>query len=101
MSNKSLKKSKTSGMSMKRRGKRPPPLTKVIRPPSKKISYKNQSVRNSLKYMQRSHIDKLYKTIKEENVDFEFDCKILAPEHGRKMIQITSVNKKTPPKNIF
>ena len=101
MSNKSFKNSKTSRMSMKRSGKRPSSLTKVIRHPSKKISYKNQSVRNSLKYMQRSHIDKLYKTIKEENVDFEFDCKILAPEHGRKMIQITSINKKTPSKTLF
>ena len=95
-------KSSKQGISMDRRkGRRPPPIKMSLKKDSSNMSFRNQTVRNTLKYMKRSQIDKLYETIKEENVDFEFDCKILAPEHGRKMIQITSINKKPPLKNLF
>jgi hypothetical protein len=96
--NKSLK---NKGISMKRRGKRPNPLNLTLKNQYKINNLSYETFRKNLKYMQITQINKLYNKIKEENIDFEFDCKILKQEHGRKMIKITSINKKPLSKNLF
>lgn len=50
------------------------------------------SVRYRLKHMDKKQIDKIYDDIKSENIDFTFDCKVLASVHGRDMVRITSIN---------
>ena len=75
--------------------RRPPPLEffKSEQPKNKKFSKKN-SVKYSLKYMPIQQIRKIYDSIKKQNIDFTFGCKILPSVHGRDMVKITSINGK-------
>ena len=65
MSNKSLKKSKTSRMSMKRSGK--DLLNKKVKKLIKK-NFKKINLKKYFKIYKRYQTDKLYKTIKEETL---------------------------------
>lgn len=93
---------KRKGLSMKKSDKKQASLLFSANKKKKSKIRNNKCVSaRSLKNMTMSHINKLYKSIQKENLNFEFDCKILVPELGRKMIKITSINKKPPPKDLF
>ena len=70
---------------------------------SKKKSPSNNNLnqlRHDLKYMSKSKINKIYREIDKEKLDFSFDCKIMGPEYDREMVNITSINGKKLTKNL-
>ena len=88
----------SSNKNKKASGRKKPILPPIFSPENikaitepKKYSIAN-SVRYRLKHMDKKQIDKIYDDIKSENVDFTFDCKVLASVHGRDMVRITSIN---------
>ena len=98
---KTISKNKTRYRSSKASGRKKPELPPIkfsaenIEAMKKPKEYTiANSVRYRLKHMDKKQIDKIYNDIKKENVDFTFDCKVLAPVHGRDMVRITSVNGK-------
>ena len=90
---------------LSKRYKRPPPLftkeqyeTLLSQP--KTFSKKNDVLYN-LKHMSIKQINKIYYELKRENIDFTFDCKVLASFHGRDIVQINSINGKPLENNLF
>jgi len=88
-----------------RRARRPPPLftkeqyeTLLSKP--KTFSKKNDVLYN-LKHMSIKQINKIFDELKRENIDFTFDCKVLASFHGRDIVQINSINGKPLETDLF
>ena len=51
--------------------------------------------------MSIKQINKIYDELKKENIDFTFDCKVLASFHGRDIVKITSINEKPLETDLF